>query len=78
MSRIIGSGYTCIAASGPNGAVLHYGHAGAPNDRQLADGDIVLFDMGCEYYRYGSGVFDMGCEYYRYGSGVFSELMLRG
>lgn len=48
-------GYTCIAASGSNGAVLHYGHAGAPNDRQTHDGDLVLFDMGCEYYRYGSG-----------------------
>lgn len=49
-------GYTCIAASGSNGAVLHYGHGGAPNDAQMRDGDLVLFDMGCEYYRYGSDI----------------------
>ena len=48
--------YGPIAASGPNGAILHYGHAGAPNDRQTEDGDIVLVDFGCEYYHYGSGV----------------------
>jgi Xaa-Pro dipeptidase len=27
--------YTSICACGPNAAVLHYGHAGAPNERQL-------------------------------------------
>ena len=32
--------YTCICASGPNAAVLHYGHAGAPNDRIIRDGEI--------------------------------------
>ena len=33
--------YTCIGACGPNAAVLHYGHAGAPNDRQLESTDMV-------------------------------------
>lgn len=31
------------------GAVLHYGHAGAPNQRQTQATDMVLLDMGCEY-----------------------------
>ncbi|KAJ9534222.1 hypothetical protein QJQ45_006957 [Haematococcus lacustris] len=60
--------YTPISASGPNGAVLHYGHAGAPNDRQLASDDMVLVDMGCEYYRYGS---DITCSWP--ASGRFSQ-----
>ena len=47
--------YGPISASGPNAAILHYGHAGAPNDRQMRDGDNVLVDFGCEYYHYGSG-----------------------
>lgn len=49
-------GYTCICAGGPNAAVLHYGHAGAPNDRPLADGDIALLDMGAEYACYGADI----------------------
>ncbi|XP_050040083.1 xaa-Pro dipeptidase [Dermacentor andersoni] len=48
--------YTCICCSGSNGAVLHYGHAGAPNDSPVADGDMCLFDMGCEYYCYTSDI----------------------
>jgi len=48
--------YTPICASGPNGAVLHYGHAGAPNNRQLEAGDMMVCDMGCEYYGYDSDI----------------------
>jgi len=52
--------YTCICGSGENGAVLHYGHAGAPNDKTVRDGDICLLDMGAEYYCYTS---DITCSY---------------
>ncbi|XP_023243854.1 xaa-Pro dipeptidase-like [Centruroides sculpturatus] len=48
--------YTCICGSGENGAVLHYGHAGAPNDKTVQDGDMCLFDMGCEYNCYASDI----------------------
>ncbi|GAV68293.1 Peptidase_M24 domain-containing protein/AMP_N domain-containing protein [Cephalotus follicularis] len=48
--------YTCICATGENSAVLHYGHAAAPNDRTLEDGDMALFDMGAEYHFYGSDI----------------------
>ncbi|AQK70467.1 Metallopeptidase M24 family protein [Zea mays] len=52
--------YTCICATGDNSAVLHYGHAAAPNDRTLNDGDMALMDMGAEYHFYGS---DITCSY---------------
>jgi Xaa-Pro dipeptidase len=35
------SAYTSICACGPNSAVLHYGHSGAPNNRELSSNDIV-------------------------------------
>ncbi|KAL5573029.1 hypothetical protein UlMin_022626 [Ulmus minor] len=48
--------YTCICATGGNSAVLHYGHAAAPNDRTFEDGDMALLDMGAEYNFYGSDI----------------------
>ena len=52
--------YTAICACGPNAAVLHYGHAGAPNDFVLEAGQIALLDMGAEYHCYCS---DVTCSY---------------
>ncbi|KAJ8281368.1 hypothetical protein GJAV_G00066850 [Gymnothorax javanicus] len=48
--------YTCICGSGVNSSVLHYGHAGAPNDKTIQEGDMCLFDLGGEYYCYGSDI----------------------
>ncbi|CAG9829078.1 unnamed protein product [Diabrotica balteata] len=48
--------YTCICGSGINSAVLHYGHAGAPNNYKLEDGKLCLFDMGGEYYGYAADI----------------------
>ncbi|RWS20454.1 xaa-Pro dipeptidase-like protein, partial [Leptotrombidium deliense] len=48
--------YTCICCSGENGAILHYGHAAAPNNKTVNDGEMCLFDMGCEYHCYASDI----------------------
>ncbi|XP_076851149.1 xaa-Pro dipeptidase isoform X2 [Brachyhypopomus gauderio] len=48
--------YTCICGSGNNSSILHYGHAGAPNDKTIQGGDMCLFDMGGEYYCYSSDI----------------------
>lgn len=60
--------YTCICGSGENAATLHYGHAGAPNDKILNSGDIFLNDMGAELHGYSS---DITCTFPV--NGVFSE-----
>eukprot|EP01018_Ginkgo_biloba_P010939 Gb_03321 [translate_table: standard] len=39
-------------ATGENSSILHYGHAGAPNDRTLENGGMALLDMGAEYHFY--------------------------
>ncbi|MCC5793854.1 MAG: Xaa-Pro aminopeptidase [Chromatiales bacterium] len=44
--------YLPIVGSGPNACILHY-HA---NSRQVADGDLLLVDAGCEYDYYASDV----------------------
>ncbi|XP_060066154.1 xaa-Pro dipeptidase-like [Ylistrum balloti] len=60
--------YTCICGTGDNGSVLHYGHAGAPNSKQVNNGDMCLFDMGSEYCCYAS---DITCSYP--ANGKFSQ-----
>jgi Xaa-Pro dipeptidase len=50
-------GYTPICGCGPNSAILHYGHSGRPNsDPTTSENTICLFDMGIEYFHYGSDV----------------------
>lgn len=62
-------GYTAICGCGPDAAILHYGHAGEPNARQGKERDICLFDMGAEYFGYGS---DVTCSFP--ASGIFSPM----
>ena len=44
--------YSAIVASGPNACVLHY----RENNRQMAEGDLLLIDAGCEYASYASDI----------------------
>ena len=46
--------YNPICPGGKNAAVLHWGHAGRPNENPLHDGDLVLMDLGIENHRYAS------------------------
>ena len=45
-----------IFSSGHNSTIIYYGHAGAPNDKTIRDGDMCLFDMGGEYCCYTSDI----------------------
>lgn len=47
-----GPAYTNIVAGGKNACILHY----TENDMQLADGDLLLIDAGCEMDYYASDV----------------------
>jgi hypothetical protein len=40
------------SGAGHTGATLHYGR----NDKEVKDNEMCLFDMGCEYYCYGSDI----------------------
>lgn len=44
--------YSAIVASGANACVLHY----RENNRQMAEGDLLLIDAGCEYGSYASDI----------------------
>ncbi len=44
--------YTPIVGSGPNACTLHY----VDNNAQLAEGDLLLIDAGCEYDYYASDI----------------------
>lgn len=60
--------YTCICGVGNNSSILHYGHAAAPNDREIKDGEMCLFDMGANYFGYCA---DITCSFP--ANGKFTE-----
>ncbi|MCI9366045.1 MAG: aminopeptidase P family protein [Clostridia bacterium] len=45
-----GTSFETIVASGANSSVPHW----VPADREIADGDIIIIDMGCKYNGYCS------------------------
>lgn len=55
LSRKLGSEgdpFDIIVTSGPRGALVH----GAPSDRKIKSGDIVLMDFGCKFHGFGSDI----------------------
>ena len=50
MNNATGHAYAPIVAGGKNACCLHY----SKNQSQLHDGDLLLFDIGCEYENYSS------------------------
>lgn len=48
--------FTSTCASGPNTAILHYGHAGMPNNGKLVCGEMCLFEMGASYFGYSTAI----------------------
>lgn len=53
-SRRIAYGSICCA--GPSGAILHYGHAGRPNNQIIRENDMLLLDLGSEYNGYATDI----------------------
>ena len=49
-------GYHCIACSGENNAILHYGHAAEQNNEEVPANSLRLLDMGAEYHCYTADV----------------------
>lgn len=50
LNNASGHAYAPIVAGGKNACCLHY----SKNDDLLKDGDLLLFDIGCEYRNYAS------------------------
>ncbi|KAL8429833.1 hypothetical protein ACSSS7_006281 [Eimeria intestinalis] len=45
-----------FANAGANASILHYGHAGRPNDATIAEGDLLLYDMGGDFGGYATDI----------------------
>ncbi|CDJ47488.1 prolidase, putative [Eimeria brunetti] len=60
--------YDCICCAGVNASILHYGHAGRPNDAAIGSNDLLLFDMGGDFNGYATDI-----TFTYPSSGVFTE-----